>query len=66
MGSPLDSVLESAFPDPDEASVGKALDLGSGRYDNDEDDCSCRTDMTTVRAANGQRCRTTVRKGNRI
>jgi hypothetical protein len=47
-------VLESALPDQDEVPAGKALEFGS-RYDNDEDDCSCRTDQTTVRASNGQR-----------
>jgi hypothetical protein len=64
MGSP-DSVLKSALLDQDEVPVGKALELGS-RYDNDEDDCSCRTDMTTVRASNGQRSGDTVRKGRRL
>jgi hypothetical protein len=61
MGSP-DSVLGRGLPDQDEVSVGKALELGS-RDDNDKDDCSCRTDMTTVRASNVQRCTTQVRKG---
>jgi hypothetical protein len=43
----------SAFlPDQDEVPVGEALKLGS-RYDNDEDedDCSCRTDMAIMRAS---------------
>jgi hypothetical protein len=55
MRSPNSAVLDSALLDQDKAPVGKALEFGS-RHDNDrDDDCSCRTDMTTVRASNGQR-----------
>jgi hypothetical protein len=54
-----DSVLESALPDQNEVPLGNALKIGS-RSDEDEDDSSCRTDMTTLRASNRQRC-TTVR-----
>jgi hypothetical protein len=64
MGSADSVPLKRAVPDQDEVPVGKAFELGS-RYDNDKDDCSCRTDMTTVRASNGrQRCTTLVRRGN--
>jgi hypothetical protein len=47
-----DSVPKSAVLDQDEVLVGEALELGS-RCDNDEDedDCSCRTDMAIMRAS---------------
>jgi hypothetical protein len=61
-----DLVLESAMPNQNEVSAaGKALELGS-RYDKDEDDCSCRTDMTTLRASNGQRCATVRNQDMRV
>jgi hypothetical protein len=43
-----------------EKPIGKSIDVG-GRDDNDDDDCSCRTDLTTVRASNTRPRRILVR-----
>jgi hypothetical protein len=45
---------DSVRDNRDEKLIDKGIDVG-GKDDNDDDDCSCRTDLTTLRASNTRR-----------